>query len=415
MNQKSDQWDIRINIEDEEHLTDLRCIVENLWESGRCRFLSVSNVESGEMTDETRGVDHVHIALCLVNPTSYNSVKKLFITKKVGYYIAPRDKSKPIAKWIEYHGKPHTKLNPNLPFLFKAGVLPKDKNKRIAEAIEEDEQEAENPTLAKRRKDWARKKQLILCYAWDQLDNEFPGFIYTSMGQSMKRELLKQKSDEYTAPLKGDLENYIIYGDSGTGKSSSVQLLYPNCYKKMKGTPYWDGYDKTNPDHQVVWIDELSKETLDTLTGKQAGGFDFLKELGDRYAVTVDEKYTKGFKIRPKKIIITMNEHPCTLLPDRATHINKKALYRKFKIMHVSDWLFMNGLVNSPTKGAKKKELSTIQNSPTESIASTISLLSPEVEYVNRFQQYPRSGRKARRKLFSSDTSNNSDDIIELN
>ena len=69
-----------------------------------------------------------------------------------------------------------------------------------------------------------------------------------------------------------------------------------------------------------------------------------MKELGDRYPVTVDEKYTKGYKIRPKMIIITMNEHPETLLPKRAVEVNKKALYRKFKILHVTQWLAMNNL-----------------------------------------------------------------------
>ena len=134
---------------------------------------------------------------------------------------------------------------------------------------------------------------------------------------------MKQSNDKFTQPIQGQLQNYIIWGPSGSGKSSSVALLYPNCYKKQKGSQYWDSYDKTNPDHSIVWIDEMSKETLATLTGKMDGGFEFLKELADRYPVTVDEKYTKGYKIRPKKIIITMNEHPSSLLPDRAVEVNK--------------------------------------------------------------------------------------------
>ena len=183
---------------------------------------------------------------------------------------------------------------------------------------------------------WKRKKILIQQREWDLLDEEFPGFIYSSMGQTMKREVLKQSNDKYTKPLLGKLKNFIIWGPSGSGKSSSVALLYPNCYKKQKGTQYWDSYDKTNVDHSIVWIDEMSKETLATMTGKADGGFEFLKELADRYPVTVDEKYTKGYKIRPKTLIITMNEHPNSLLPARAIEVNKQALYRKFKILYVS-------------------------------------------------------------------------------
>ena len=164
----------------------------------------------------------------------------------------------------------------------------------------------------------------------------------------MAREVLKQSEDEYTRPISGPLTNFIIWGPTGTGKSSSVSLLYPNAYKKQKGSQFWDAYDRKNPDHAVVWIDEFSKETLKTIAGKPDGGFEFLKELGDRYPVTVDEKYTKGYKIRPRMLLITMNEHPSSLLPKRAVEVNKAALYRKFKILHVSEWLKMNNLTCTP-------------------------------------------------------------------
>ena len=64
------------------------------------------------------------------------------------------------------------------------------------------------------------------------------------------------------------------------------------------------------------------------------------------FPVTI-EKHQVAFKIRPHTLIITMNEHPTSLLPDRAVEVNRRALFRKFHIMHVSDWLTMNGLRNS--------------------------------------------------------------------
>lgn len=232
--------------------------------------------------------------------------------------------------WIDYHGKLRTKVDPCTPFILQFGSLPRVRESKTVDADGMSDKQKE------RYEQWKRRQYLMATSQWDQLDLEFPGFIWTSCGQNMKREIMKQSNDQYTRPLTGSLENFIIWGPSGSGKSSSVALLYPNCYKKQKGTQYWDGYDKTNPDHSVVWIDEMSKETLECLVGKKDGGFEFLKELADRYPVTVDEKYTNGYKIRPRKIIITMNEHPTTLLPDRAVEVNKKALYRKFKIMHVS-------------------------------------------------------------------------------
>jgi hypothetical protein len=121
-----------------------------------------------------------------------------------------------------------------------------------------------------------------------------------------------------------------------------------------------------------VWIDEMSKETLETLTGKQKGGFDFLKELADRYPVCVDEKYRQAELIRPKKLIITMNSHPTTLLPDEEVMVNKEALYRKFKIMHVADWLTLNDLKCTDNGVVPLTETENYNIWEKESIAETI-------------------------------------------
>lgn len=344
LTQRSDQFDIRLNV-DAERLSVVLEKLERLWLSGTVRYVHCTSVEIGDIPNRSSfGKEHVHIALILNNYTSRGSIIKKLVDKNYGWYVECRDKTKSLTGWINYHGKERTKCDPSVLFLIQYGNLP-----RVREPTRTSEVRNQEKVDA-----WKRRKYLIQTLQWDKLDQEFPGFIWTSTGQNMKREILKQSNDEFTRPIQGDLENYIIYGPSGTGKSSSVALLYPHCYKKQKGSQYWDGYDKSNPDHQVVWIDEMSKETLATLTGKVDGGFEFLKELADRYPVTVDEKYTKGYKIRPRKVIITMNEHPTSLLPDRAIEVNKQALYRKFKIMHVYDWLVLNGL-ECTTSGCRRK------------------------------------------------------------
>lgn len=329
---RSDQFDIRLNVSEtatDEHVERIVKLCSKLYDTGSIRYIHVSGVEIGDVPGRSSfGKKHVHIALILNNYTTKQSIVRKFVEKGYGWYIEPRDKSKSLLGWISYHSKSRSKLDPDDTLILQRGNLP-----RVREPKEPDEI---SDKQKQKYEQWKRRQFLMSTQQWDQLDMEFPGFIWTSTGQNMKREIMKQSNDQFTRPLRGELENYIIWGPSGTGKSSSVALLYPNCYKKQKGSQYWDGYDKTNPDHSVVWIDEMSKETLETLTGKKDGGFEFLKELADRYPVTVDEKYTKGYKIRPKQVIITMNEHPTSLLPDRATNINKQALYRKFKILHVS-------------------------------------------------------------------------------
>ena len=338
--ERASQWDIRINVPEE---SDVQQVITNTklrYEKDNIVYVHVSGVEKSS----TSGQLHVHIALILQNRTSKNSIiRKFIINPTHGYYVAARDMKMDIDAWIAYHSKPETKIDPLVPLLFQAGRLPR-KRMNLTEDVREAKKMKEKNQKSKL---WERRKELVKNQEWDTLDLEFPGFIWSTAGQNMKRELLKQMNDEYNEPLQGPLNNFIIWGPSGSGKSSSISLLYPKCYKKQKGTQYWDAYDRMDPNHAVVWIDEMSKETLKTLTGKPDGGFEFLKELGDRYAVTVDEKYTKGYKIRPKMVIITMNEHPDTLLPKRGVEVNKQALYRKFKILHVSQWLEMNNLKNT--------------------------------------------------------------------
>lgn len=338
--EKASQWDIRINVPTEQDVQQLLRRVQKLWEKDNIIYVHVSGVEQSSTSDQR----HVHIALILANRTSKTSIIRKYVPlTNHGFYVAPRDTRLSVEDWIAYHAKRYSKINPDEPFLFREGVVPRARRTFTPE----ERAQRYDDALTKRATAWARKRELVAAQDWDTLDHEYPGFIWSTSGQNMKRELLKQANDEFNAPLQGPLNNFIIWGPSGSGKSSSISLLYPNCYKKQKGTQYWDAYDRTNPDHSIVWIDEMSRETLKCLTGKPDGGFEFLKELGDRYAVTVDEKYTKGYKIRPKSIIITMNEHPETLLPKRGVEVNKRALYRKFKILHVMDWLKMNNLKNT--------------------------------------------------------------------
>lgn len=362
MSLRSDQWDMRFNVDGKGEADQWVETMKMYCANKNVKYCHISGIEIGDNPSyDSYGKAHIHVALVLDNHTSRNSIIKQFAgNNDSGWYIAARDKSKSITGWVAYHAKERTKIDPTESFLFQYGKLPG--NKRTI-TTEQKNHEEDEKTL-KKYEAWQRKKYLIQHYQWELLDYEFPGFIYSSMGQSMKREIMKQSNDEHTKTLSGDLQNFIIWGPSGSGKSSSIAYLYPNCYKKQKGSQYWDGYDKTNPNHQVVWIDEMSKETLKCLTGKVDGGFEFLKELADRYAVTVDEKYTKGYKIRPKKIIITMNEHPTTLLPDRAIEVNKAALFRKFNIIYVTDWLVKNDLKLTPS-GVQPTVISQFDVKPT--------------------------------------------------
>lgn len=335
---RDSQWDLRINVPTSHDLSVLLAKYADIVQCQRIRFLTVSGVEQVNGT-----ADHVHVALVLENATSRSAVISRFVpVREHGYHVQPRDRTRSFQDWLKYHRKVETKKNVNELVLMEHGTPPRDR--RADYQSLEERNEAEESARNRRYQQWQERKRLIEDSDWEQLDFKYPGFRWSSAGMNMQREVLKQRTSELNAPLRGPLNNWIIWGSTGTGKSSSIALLFPDAYKKQKGSQFWDGYDITNPDHSVVWIDEFSKETLKTIAGKPDGGFEFLKELCDRYPVTVDEKYTKGYKIRPKSVIITMNEHPDSLLPRRAVEVNKAALYRKCRIIHVSEWLKLHNL-----------------------------------------------------------------------
>lgn len=370
MKEMTNQMDIRVNIgEDQGYLGILLKRLDTYWLSGKIKYYHATGVEKGDNTNipDVCGKLHVHIALVLFNSTSLLSVwNHLKLSNYAGYYLAARDKKKPISGWIQYHAKMRTKLPKQPSFIVLKGELPSDRRT----FDDEERQRRDVEFKSTKQQEWALKKKLIITGDFDRIDREFPGWQWSSTGRYMKQELMKQRSDEHCKPLEGTLNNFIIWGPSGTGKSASVAFLFPNAYKKQKGTQFWDGYDRENPDHKVVWIDEMSKETLKCVTGKADGGFEFLKELGDRHPVSVDAKYMPAQKIRPTQIIITMNEHPTSLLPDRASSVNKEALYRKFKIMHVADWLALHCLKCEKDVGVRRDTID-LTHEPSETIDLT--------------------------------------------
>ena len=230
LTRRSDQFDIRLNIQDDEHVKRIINNLNGLYSIGNIRYMHCSNVEIGDVENRTSfNCKHVHIAIILNNYTTKASIlRKVLVQPKLSWYCEPRDKEKSLDGWIQYHSKTRTKIYPDQEtLLLQLGQLPAGrKRKTFTEKLEEMD--------AKKKakyEDWKRKKILMLTGDWETLDMEFPGFIYSSMGQSMKREIMKQSNDEFTKPITGKLQNFIIRHDRDWEILwSGLVLSYPSQY-----------------------------------------------------------------------------------------------------------------------------------------------------------------------------------------
>lgn len=141
-----------------------------------------------------------------------------------------------------------------------------------------------------------------------------------------------------------EMDNYYIYGEPGTGKSSAITFLYPGHYPKLKTNEKWDSYSNYLPEHETVYFDEL--DTVD-MYDRCMGGLEEFKTMTDVYPFAVRSNYGSAqVMIRPKRFIITSNFTPSQVFSTMNKFGKKlqnvemilKAFNRRFKVMHISEF-----------------------------------------------------------------------------
>lgn len=96
-----------------------------------------------------------------------------------------------------------------------------------------------------------------------------------------------------------------VFGDTGTCKTLSVQLLFPNHFSVIKSCEKpFDKYDPSDPGHDTIVINEIN----DVRDLRGMGGLAMLENLADEAPVAVDTKWNAGeCYIRPGNIILVGN------------------------------------------------------------------------------------------------------------
>lgn len=330
INQWSTYFHITMYDSSEQQLKKLIDLATN----DKVKYIVISEPHTGNVLKK----EHYHVGIQFKRNYTPPFVRKMVIHNN-DYedvpYIEGKYKTSTVDEWRSYIIKSGIKFE-SKPY------LPQGKPKTEEQALNKE-----------RKKDLMNLRvQKAKAQDWEWFENEDIDFMLSHRFKNLIA-LYKRTNMNNLRALPGKLENYWIYGSSGTGKSASIEKIYgyDKLYPKNLTEVYWNGYD--NDYHDSVWIDEL--DTSDAL--KTIGGVEILKQLADRYPFKVRMMYGNGESlVRPKRTIITSNFMPDTVLPEKGFNVNIKAIRRKFKVIHIDDWLKLHSLECIPNKGVFNKD-----------------------------------------------------------
>jgi len=331
-------WHYRTNDVTEDNIQRIMNLQNN--PNNRIDWIVISNPHEGECL---KGI-HIHVAIKFKISERKSKARNVIIDKgESNYYLEPKYKNSTIEQFMSY--------------IIKTGIHWSNMTIETFENMEpkkkEENKKINTNELYKDRIKRAKAQD------WEWFEENDTKWSLSAEYQKLYAKYNQSKN--IVTSLKGsDIKNYWIWGKSGTGKSSSIQYLYPDRYMKLLDNKTWDGFSNDNKGHEIVHIDELNsfndiKEGLRGLAG--------LKCMADVNPFNVRKNYgNETISIRPKSFIITSNYNPSQLL----TNLNKydnvvnleielEALRRKFNILHISEWLQLKGLICIPKRGIFKK------------------------------------------------------------
>lgn len=323
---QSKYWHYRCNNLDLEMFTFL-CELE-------CEYINIGEVETGEVE---KG-DHFHCAIKFKDSLTEGQVKKkLKLTKNYNvnfsYYLSAKYTNSSPTAFVEYCIKNGSR--------FETGTLEVGKKNKLPPNTDDDNKLKNKNTIE------LYKKRIAMA-----IQNDWEWFQEHDPKWTLSAEYSKLYAKYFRAgtgikSIQGRLRHYWVYGKSGKGKSASIEYLYPQRYKKIMSNEKWDGYDPNYDGHKVVHIDELNSfRSLE----KGMEGLDGLKCKVDRNPFSVRKNYGVDIiSIRPESFIITSNYTPSELLckvEEKGFNVEMEAscLNRKFRVIHVDEWLRINRL-----------------------------------------------------------------------
>lgn len=160
---------------------------------------------------------------------------------------------------------------------------------------------------------WTRIHELAKTGDKDKFLNEFPMHSFLHMNKFVDLTTSYRKK-----PKPNDvIENHWYLGKSGSGKSRTARMRYPDAYIKPTETKWWPDYNG----EETVIIDDVG-QNMEYVLEK-------LKIWGDHYPFQAEGKGTHTGLIRPKRLIVTSQYHWDEITLDVQL---REALARRFKL-----------------------------------------------------------------------------------
>lgn len=315
------QWDARFNVPTEAYLNQLLDSIRNSCNQGIVKYCLVGGVEIGTRPNQNDyQCKHVHVAIIFNNRHSKSSIlKKWKIIEGHGYYLVPRNRELPYSGWKSHHTKPFSKVDDNQLLLFEFGQLPTDGDKKIIKASDTEKKRKLDDILMEMRQLYEQGKD-------EECFTKFPRncILY---GEKIK-SLIHQKINFF----KTNSNPHIwCYGYPGTGKTSLLQYIYPNYYKKNLYNKFFDLY---KPDyHTHIILEDLDINAVERLS------INFIKTICDKQGFSIDQKY-KTPQLVTTSVLVTSNFTIDDIVPDeKGVEVNKAALLRRFWHVRVDELL----------------------------------------------------------------------------
>lgn len=325
------EWDCRFNVPTDQDLQNLLTQIKAQRDAGKYRYILVSGVEIGEKHWQTDyKIKHVHVAMIFLNNVTKSSIlKNLNVRKGLGYYISARNKDLPYSGWIKHHTKRETKVDPEITQLLEYGECPKDKDVPTKSIIFRSEKEKKSKTdacliaIRKMLEDGTDDKIIF---------EQYPR-LFTQWGEKLK-SMMEQTSKNLTS--NGDPHIW-LYGPSGLGKSTILQVIYPQYYLKSLETKFFDCYSRS--EHSHILLQDVDYNVMEKL------GVVFFKTICDEGGYTIDKKY---HAVQRERLAVLVSSQftieQCVPEDLKGRRENVEALHRRFFEVNINNLLMILGL-----------------------------------------------------------------------